>query len=304
MCLRVYANGRRRGAGTHVGVAIYLMQGEYDDHLTWPFNGDITIQLVNQRRNKGHIERTEHFNENTPNDHKCRVTEDEKTLWVWGCEKFILHSSLHYDDFWNTEYLKNDSLEFRVTQVKLCKTAKPAEAYDQQSTDTEQPELPPIPPVNITMSNFISHIMSGESWCSPPFYSHIGGYKMCLRVDANGWGDGAGTHVGVGIHLMYGGRDDRLTWPLSGNIMVQLVNQRRDNGHIEKTFDFNDNTSGECKCRVTEGEVALVGWGCEQFIPHSSLQYDDYKHTEYLKNDCLQFRITQVKLTIPVTVIE
>ena len=89
MCLRVYANGRRRVAGTHVGVAIYLMQGEYDDHLTWPFNGDITIQLVNQRRNKGHIERTEHFNENTPNDHKCRVTEDEKNLWVWGCEKFI-----------------------------------------------------------------------------------------------------------------------------------------------------------------------------------------------------------------------
>ena len=127
-------------------------------------------------------------------------------------------------------------LEF---QVRVSKTAEglPAVAPDQPSSDAtsaEQPELSPIPPVDIVMSNFISHKIGGDSWDSPAFYSHTGGYKMCLRVDANGEGSGEGTHVFVCVYLMQG-RYDRLIWPFRGDITFSLVNQGMDKGHVEKT---------------------------------------------------------------------
>ena len=57
MCLRVYANGGKRGAG----ILMCLMRGEHDDKLTWPFHRDITIQLVNQNKEQDHVEYTAAF---------------------------------------------------------------------------------------------------------------------------------------------------------------------------------------------------------------------------------------------------
>ena len=34
------------------------MKGEFDDQLLWPFLGEITVQLVNQKQNRGHCENT------------------------------------------------------------------------------------------------------------------------------------------------------------------------------------------------------------------------------------------------------
>ena len=53
----------------------------------------------------------------------------------------------------------------------------------------------PFPPVDIIMDDFEQHKKSNDKWCSPPFYTHLGGYRMCLRVDANGDGSEKGTHV-------------------------------------------------------------------------------------------------------------
>ena len=188
LCLEIDANGSGSGKGTHVSVFVCLMRGEYDDSLPWPFRADVTVQIMNHRSNEGHVERTVHFDESIPDVHTGRVTEGERAP-AWGYDKFIPHSALCYDETWNTEFLtsKDDSLEF---QVRVSKTAEglPAVAPDQPSSDAtsaEQPELPPIPPVDIVMSNFISYKIGGDSWCSPAFYSHTGGYKMCLRVDAN-----------------------------------------------------------------------------------------------------------------------
>ena len=67
--------------------------------------------------------------------------------------------------------------------------------------------------VEITMSNFSEYHRSGKVWHSPPFY-YREGYKMCLSVYANGVGEGAGTHVSVGILLLREELDDRLEWPM------------------------------------------------------------------------------------------
>ena len=45
VCLTVYANGEGDGEGTHISVSAYLMRGEFDDLLKWPFQGRVVLQL-------------------------------------------------------------------------------------------------------------------------------------------------------------------------------------------------------------------------------------------------------------------
>ena len=56
---------------------------------------------------------------------------------------------------------------------------KQMEALFTQLTSTLQ-----LPSPVFTMTNFKWHKNDKAQWFSPPFYSHIGGYKMCISVDA------------------------------------------------------------------------------------------------------------------------
>ena len=76
------------------------------------------------------------------------------------------------------------------------------------------------------------------------FYTHPHGYKKFLRVNANGHGDGEGSHISVFVHLMRGEFDDHLKWPFRGDITIQLLNQLEDKKqqHHTETIHFNDKT--------------------------------------------------------------
>ena len=118
---------------------------------------------------------------------------------------------------------------------------------------------------------------------------------MCLRVYANGYGDGADTHVSVFVSLMRGEHDDKLTWPFCGDITVQVMNQNRDQDHIEYTVDFTeeDAADGKSSGRVTSEERARFALGYKKFISHAKLESTaDTK--QYLKNDCIKFRVSNV----------
>ena len=154
-----------------------------------------------------------------------------------------------------------------------------------------------VPPPTFIMTNFSHHKNSGEQWFSPPFYSHIGGYKMCLRVDTNSRGLGVVTHMSAVIHLMRGEYDDDFLWPFRGEITFQLINHSADEGHVEYTTTFDDSASDRVARRVMEGERAAVGRGVAKFIPHSALQCNESWNTEYLcRSDSLEFRVTSVKV--------
>ena len=118
MCLRVDANGHRGGAGTHVSVYVYLMKGEHDDKLTWPFLGDITIQLVNQNSDQVHVENILDFTEEDAADGETsgRVTSEERAQIALGFHTFISHAKLESTAF-TQQYLKNDCMKFRVTKI-------------------------------------------------------------------------------------------------------------------------------------------------------------------------------------------
>ena len=57
MHLLVDANGDDKGAGTHVSVYVQIIQGEYDDTLTWPYTGTVTFEIINWKDDRDHIKR-------------------------------------------------------------------------------------------------------------------------------------------------------------------------------------------------------------------------------------------------------
>ena len=74
---------------------------------------------------------------------------------------------------------------------------------------------------------------------SPPFYSSPGGYKLCIKVYADGTGKGKGTHLSVYVHLMRGDNDDHLPWPFTGTVTIELLNQLEDEyWHHSMTTEF------------------------------------------------------------------
>ena len=62
LCLEVLPNGHESAQGSHVSFFFYLMKGEYDNDLVWPFEGHVVIELLNWRADKDHILTTITFN--------------------------------------------------------------------------------------------------------------------------------------------------------------------------------------------------------------------------------------------------
>ena len=104
MQVQVYANGYAAGRGTHVSVLVHMLQGGHDAELKWPFIGNVTIQILNQLEDRNHHERIVHIKETN-----MVVGEN------WGCHEFIPHSKLANDPVKNTQYLKDNTLYFRVS---------------------------------------------------------------------------------------------------------------------------------------------------------------------------------------------
>ena len=192
-------------------------------------------------------------------------------------------------------------LRRRIEQVEtsLAEGQGQSKNANEKALKLEKQLVTFIPPPDFNMTDFEQHQKDdGESdWRSPPFYSHIGGYKMCLRVRAKGQDQGMGTHVSTYVHLMRGEHDDHLKWPFRGDITVSVLNQREEEDHVVMTTHMDDRTSDACSGRVIGRERNVVGKGIGTFIAHSALGYNSAKSTEYLRNDCLQFRVTNVKLT-------
>ncbi len=56
MCARAYLNGDGLGKGTHIGLYITLMKGDYDALLGWPFKNRIKFKILDQGTRRRHIQ--------------------------------------------------------------------------------------------------------------------------------------------------------------------------------------------------------------------------------------------------------
>ena len=97
-----------------INCCLALLPGEYDDTLEWPFQGEVTVELLNQLEDKDHIEMIIPFNEDTPDKYKNRVVPPNVNGEWWGNFHFwiLTHHSL------------NDTIYLRVS-IETTKHNKP-----------------------------------------------------------------------------------------------------------------------------------------------------------------------------------
>ena len=123
LCARVSLSGMGSGRGTHVSLYVYLMRGENDDKLSWPFRGNVQIHLLNQIAEAGNHEQVIDFSQLTPTVVADRVTIGERASRGQGYAQFVSYLDLKLDTLRNRQFLKNDELKFRVVAVELASDA-------------------------------------------------------------------------------------------------------------------------------------------------------------------------------------
>ena len=111
------------GKDSHIPCSVNLMPGEYDDILEWPFQGEVTVELLNQLEDKNHYKIAISFNDKTPEPYKKRKEKEDTKGWG-TMYHFIPHTKLGLNSSTNTQYLMNDTLYFRVS-VNVHSKTKP-----------------------------------------------------------------------------------------------------------------------------------------------------------------------------------
>ena len=204
------------------------------------------------------------------------LTAENKELKERNSKNNVILEDLHEE---------NEQLKLEVQRLER----KVADLHDQQLRVYQTGF--PIGPVDFTMDNFNLRKDADDYWYSLPFYTHPRGYKMCLGVNANGWGHGKGTHVSLYVFLMQGEFDDQLKWPFQGHVTVQLLDQDGGVDHLTKKLDMT--TVSLATQRVMKPGKAMNALGFTFFITHSELFTPG---CAYLHRDSLQFRVAGVEL--------
>lgn len=97
-----------------ISVEVYLMQGQNDNKLIWPFEGDITVELLNQINDENHHSRTIQCSAKS-----CVIPGERRKIHnAYG--EFISKNDFEFGGL-VAKYLENDCSYFRVSQVKVCK---------------------------------------------------------------------------------------------------------------------------------------------------------------------------------------
>ena len=116
------------------------------------------------------------------------------------------------------------------------------------------------PPITFTIDKFKKRKATNDRWLSPPFYTHIGGYKMCLSVFPNGHSCVCGEFVSISIHFMTGEFDDHLMWLFPGGIFtITAVRQRGNKSSKSVHIEMNGKRTRQMRVKQIDGSY---GFGC------------------------------------------
>ena len=277
-------NGLNTTKGTYMSLHAILMKGEYDDRLVWPFNADVVVEILNWREDKNHREYTLSFHKGLKHASINKVINID--IAQFGCQQIVPYSALSYNHSTKTEFLRNDCIHIKVKSVDVYSSHSIFEVPSWRLPSHDTQEL-----CHFVLTHFNKHKQHKSPYFSDPFITYENGYKMQLRVDADHDGHG---HIGVFVYLMKGPMDDFLLWPFHGDVVVELLNWREDNGHHSGVIELSSNVSNSACSRVITGKRGREGWGKSQFIKHLALEYNPSKNAQYLKDDCLLFRVKEV----------
>ena len=80
-----------------------------------------------------------------------------------------------------------------------------------------------VPPVTFVIPNFNTERRNDARIYLPPFYTHRGGYKLCMIVCCNGNLDAKGEYLTVYMSTLKGRYDACLDWPLNCTVHFRIV---------------------------------------------------------------------------------
>ena len=202
---------------------------------------------------------------------KCRLQEIECKYSHAGCGGKIVRHKMR-------EHLKSRrDRHLEMVSAKCKRLENELSIYMQMSRMLLTPEF--------TITNYGTMFSTGIDWMSPAFYTHAGGYKLCLVVRPIGWGRGKDTHVSVSVHIIKGEFDDYLQWPFKGEIAFKLVNQK-DGGKDREGVIRADGFQRVIEIYTPRGQ----GLGFSTFISHDKLHKPE-DGNEFLKYDTLKFKV-------------
>ena len=130
----VFCNGVMDGKGTHLSVFVYLVRGEYDEELDWPFRGSVVVHLLNQRGDRGHYQKVIRFTDDTPAAVCNQVKEAEMAKEGNGPTQFISHADLTYNAERDIEFLRDDCIKVRLVSISLKGHTKAPSSSGTSST--------------------------------------------------------------------------------------------------------------------------------------------------------------------------
>lgn len=154
-------------------------------------------------------------------------------------------------------------------------------------------------PVVFKLSDFSDLQDDDDEWHSPAFYTHAGGYRMCLRVYTNGCSDVRGTHLSCYVYLKKSDNDPQLSWPFRGAIHIQVLNQLQDDQHHSEKITFSAQDHKNYNSRVSptrSSDMGVTGLGKSKFVSLEDLGPSPSLNRQYLKDDCLYFRVSDVEV--------
>ena len=138
----------------------------------------------------------------------------------------------------------------------------------------------------ITMTEFEHKKDNKVRWFSPPYFTHVNGYKMCFEVDLQC--EDSKTSLRIDSYMLAGPYDDDLQWPFKGKVIVQLLNQLGDHNHYDYVFDYKDKEQGK---RVTSGKQGRYLPTPSKYMKFDQLGFNDVDSCQYLKDNCLKFKV-------------
>ena len=263
MCLKVCPAGAGTGKGTNVSIYGYLMKGDYDDELNWPFTADVVVDILNWRGGNNH-----HRVVMLQNGSQKRVYKNKVCGWAKSNALAVQELSSSS----NPQYLSEDCMCIRIhVVINSNQILDKTPCWKQSSTSA----------LEFTLNKFSLRSSYENSYYSKPFFPS--GYKMqiCIKANVNGY-------ISVYAHLMKGPNDDKLIWPFCGDVVVELVNWNEDKDHHRYMIELSPEVvTGNACDRILVGDRS-VGWGKSKLIQHSAIK------PQFLQDDCLYFRVKEV----------
>ena len=116
MNINIEINATDVDAKNAISLYCFLCPGIHDDSLSWPFRGEMALQILNQSRDSSHRSHTLSWDH--ADDDVSGKPDKNKQTSDWGLARFISHAELEDK---TKGYLKNDCFYIRVQRVSLPK---------------------------------------------------------------------------------------------------------------------------------------------------------------------------------------